>query len=102
MKIYPLNGLIGYKIFESFNSNSYKYAIKFYEHFNISELRVSQDIKSYDYNSFFETSIKEKPMILIREFEEAKGLLLEIQHILNEDNEEVIQNEVIVYLYSKK
>ena len=41
-------------------------------------------------------------MILISKFEEAKGILLEIQNILNEDNEEDIHNEMIVYLYPKK
>ena len=98
----PLNDLIVYHIFEPFNSIRYRKSIKFYEDYNISELPISIDIKDFDYQDKWDLDMKENPIILMKKYKDAKGLLLKITTTLNEENEDTIHNEMIIYLYAKK
>ena len=97
----PINGLISYNIYEPFNSIKYKYSLKFYDNYNISELPKAYQIRNFDYESDYNLAIEEEPMMLIRKKFDYKGLFLQIETKMSEDNEENINNEMIVYLYPK-
>ena len=97
-----MNQIIGYHIFEAFNSVQYKIAFKYYDNFNISELPKRNDIRNFDYEDYYQSDIKDEPYIFIRKRKESKGLILKISTYLGEENEETVHNEMIIYLYSKK
>ena len=97
----PINQLIGYSIYDPYNSLSYRYWVKRYENYDIEELPNGVEVKDFDYDSYNDINMKNEPLILIRKFEDTKGLFLKIRSYLNEDNDQVNHNEMIVYLKAK-
>ena len=97
----PMNKLFGYHIYEPLNPNSYKIGIKFYEEYNISEMPYAYNIKDFDYESTWYENMTEKPFILLRKYREAKGFFLKVETVIDEDTEESMHNEMIMYLDAK-
>ena len=98
----PINQLIGYSLFEPFNSLKYMYWVKRYETYDIDELPNGNDVKDFDYDNYWYRNMKDEPFIFVRRYEEGnKGLFIKISSYLNENNNQVIHNEMIVYLYVK-
>ena len=95
-----LNELIGYKIFDPFNSQNLRYAYKYYSDYNISGLPRGNEINNFNYDSRYERNIKDDPIIYFRMYENVKGLLLKIESYVDKDNDYTLYNENIVYLYS--
>ena len=94
----PEGQLIGYSIHEPFNSLKYNYYFSGYSEYNIDRLPPQKE-KYYEYYS--DVYIKDNPFILYRKSRNIKGLLLKIISYLNIDNDQVVHNEMIVYLYPK-
>ena len=99
----PINGVISYSIYEPFISNNYKYSIKYYNDYNISKLPKGSEITDYyrTYPSYRDINIEKAPIIYIRKIVDCKGLIIEIENSINEDNEETMHYENIMYLYAK-
>ena len=99
----PLNSYFGYNIFDPFNYQGYRIATKFYDNYNISELKKGSDIRENEYDSDTGIIINmlSKPLILLNKYKEAKGFLIKIQSHLYIDDDETINNEMIIYLKAK-
>ena len=96
------SGLIGYNIYDPFNSINYVYSLKLYNHYNISELPKSYEISDYDYETNWLTTLEEDPMILINKFSYMKGIILKIKTLFVKEDEVNLYNEMVIYLYPKK
>lgn len=98
-----INGVISYSIYEPFISNNYKYSLKYYDDYNISELSKGSEISDYDFISplVFDVNIEKDPLIYIRKIINSKGLLIKIENSINEDNEETMLGENVMCLYAK-
>ena len=58
------------------------------------------EVKNFDYYDWDE-HINNEPFIFLSRYKYTKGILLKIKSSLNEDNNQVVHNEMIVYLYAK-
>ena len=97
----PINQLIGYSIYDPYNTLLYRYWVKRYEKYDIDELLNEVEIKDFDYDSHFDVYMENEPLIYFRKFKDTKGFLLKIKFYLYEDNDQVNHNEMIVYLKAK-